>query len=182
MHQYMYTCPPYPPCLVHPPIRGGSSNWRWELWLEVGAPIGGETTDQRWELQLEVRPLIWAPTSDQRSHLKLELSSLIGALTSNWRSQLQSEVSPPIGVPTSDQRSLLWLKLSPPIRGLTSYWRSHLLEVFFIPSWAIIILDYIKNKVLEYILYCDFSEYHDGQVVLWTCYWLIVGERKDLPH
>ena len=43
---------------VGPPIRGGTSNWRCHLQLEVRLPIRGWTSDWRWDLQLEMGPLI----------------------------------------------------------------------------------------------------------------------------
>ena len=76
-------------------------------------------SQKRNDLQLELRPPLGGPTSTWRSHLKMEVHLQMG-----W--DLWSEISPPIGSPTSD-------------------WRSHLLEVFFIPSGVIIILDYITN-------------------------------------
>ena len=60
------------------PPGGGTSNWRWDLQLEVTPPIrvgpliGGVTSDWRWDLQLEVTspirvgPLIRGGTSNQR--------------------------------------------------------------------------------------------------------------------
>ena len=44
--------------------------------------------------------------------------------------------------------SHLQLEVPPLIGGPTSNWRSHLLEVFFIPSGVITILNYIKNNVI----------------------------------
>ena len=84
--------------------------------------------------------------SNQRFHLQSEVSPPIGGGTSNWRSHLQLEVSPLIRGVTSNQRSYLQLEVRPPIGDLTSNQRSHLLEVFFVPSGVITILNYIKNK------------------------------------
>ena len=46
------------------PPGGGTSNWRWHLWLEVRSPIGGDTSNWRWDLWLEVRSPIGGPTSN----------------------------------------------------------------------------------------------------------------------
>ena len=51
---------------VSPPIRGGISNWRWDLQLEVGSPIRGDTSNWRWDLQSEVGPAIGDGISNQR--------------------------------------------------------------------------------------------------------------------
>ena len=68
------------------PPGGGTSNWRWNLWLELESLIGGGTSNWRWDPQLEVGP-------------------------PKWMSHLQSEVSPPIGGPTSNQRSHIQLEV-----------------------------------------------------------------------
>ena len=61
------------------PPGGGTSNWRWDLQLEVTPPIRGDTSNWRWHLQSEVGPPI-------------------GGEISNWRSHLQLEVPPPGGI------------------------------------------------------------------------------------
>ena len=70
------------------PIGGGSSNWMWDLWLEVGASLGAPTPNQSWDLQLEMGAPVGAPTSNQRSHLQLELPPLIKGLAFSWSSHL----------------------------------------------------------------------------------------------
>ena len=87
-----------------PPIRGGTSDWRWHLQSEVGPPIEGEISNWRTHLWLEVGPPIG-------------VRSPIGGDTSDWRWDLQLEVRSPNGVPTSDQRWHLWLEVGPPIGG-----------------------------------------------------------------
>ena len=67
-----------------PPIRGGTSNQRWDLRLEVSPPIGGGTSDWRWDLQLEVTSPIRGDTSDQRCHLQLEVGPPIEGGLCMW--------------------------------------------------------------------------------------------------
>ena len=91
------------PHVCSSPIRGETSNWRWELHLEVRLLINGWSSSWRWDLWfelsvwLEVPPVIGGLISDWRSPLWLELPPPIRHLTSNWSSHLKSEVPPLIG-------------------------------------------------------------------------------------
>ena len=78
--------------------REMTSNWSWDLHLEISAPIGGPTSKWRFQLQLEVPPPNGGLTSDWRSHLQLEVPPPNGGPTSKWRCHLQMEVSPPGGI------------------------------------------------------------------------------------
>ena len=123
MHQYMYTCPPDFACLLHPPIRdgetslirGGSTDQRWDLLLELPPPIGSPTCDWRSHLWLELLPLIGGPTSNQRSHLQLKLPSLIGCGHTPWLECVHASVH---------EFMSTWLPMSapPPMHSLMKTW------------------------------------------------------------
>ena len=70
------------------PIGGGSSNWMWDLQLEVGAPIGVEISGWRWDLWSGVGATIEGESSYQIWDLQLEVGSPIRGGRSNWQSHL----------------------------------------------------------------------------------------------
>ena len=120
---------------VRPPVGGETSDWRWDLQLELEIqserrpPIGSETTNWRWDLQSELGAPIRGETSNQRWDLQLEVGSPIRRESSNQKWYLQSQVGPPIRSGSYNWSSHLQLELPPAIRPLTSDWSSNLWSV-----------------------------------------------------